>query len=114
MEQPTAAAGNTPEEIVGALEALCRPYGEVLSIGLFCLQENPDEALCLVDMRSGLSAAANAIGGELFGSRICRHWRLAEGFRCGGRAQGKLLAASCDDCNTRPHRHIAAGGKEEK
>lgn len=101
MEQLLESTERTPEEILQTLGDRCRPYGEVLALGLFCQQEKASDTLCMIEMTGGLSAAASAISGQIFGGRICRHWRLPADFRCSGRPEGKPLLPTCDNCHVR-------------
>ncbi len=114
MENLTANAA-TPDDLFQAIGETCREFGEVSKIRFLCRRRAPDEIVCFIHMTGSLSWAARALGGVVSGyESICLVGRLPETFRCAGRPDGNLQAATCYACQSQgwvPLTLLAAQGR---
>ncbi len=98
MEPPILGAFATPEDILSDSAELCRHYGVVDNVRLFCRSEHPRRVFCMVNMPEGAEAAARALDGYAIGTIVSRLVPVSTMFHCPRRPNGKMLALSCDDC----------------
>lgn len=87
-----------PNDILADSARLCARYGVVDNIRLFCRNEYPRRAFCMINMTEGAEQAAKAIDGNVIGTIVCQLVPLSPEFRCTHRKSGKMLASVCDDC----------------